>query len=275
MLFRRLVEKNARGTLLITIEGYAVSILAHAVIIVPVVIVSQQAGTSRLAESFTPVEYFMPRDRILGSKPKQERITFVSTESQGGGGEPAPDPASLRPAEPPADPGPGLTEMSSELSEEEAPSADATGDTVMTVLEVDSAAARYDEARPPYPRRCSRRRSRSVGIQYVVDTTGHADTTSIIVLTTTHEAFATSVKNTLPLMQFRPAIMNGRKVRQLVQQMFAFRIDTTQYAQQQKKRRSPDHGPARTWRARWRARTVERAQREQRAQRAPSVMRAR
>ncbi|MBK6486764.1 MAG: energy transducer TonB [Gemmatimonadetes bacterium] len=241
MLFRRLVEKNARGTLLITIEGYAVSILAHAVIIVPVVIVSQQAGTSRLAESFTPVEYFMPRDRILGSKPKQERITFVSTESQGGGGEPAPDPASLRPAEPPADPGPGLTEMSSELSEEEAPSADATGDTVMTVLEVDSAAARYDDsAAPPYPPTMLEKKIEgSVGIQYVVDTTGHADTTSIIVLTTTHEAFATSVKNTLPLMQFRPAIMNGRKVRQLVQQMFAFRIDTTQYAQQQKKREKP------------------------------------
>ncbi|MCC6774572.1 MAG: energy transducer TonB [Gemmatimonadaceae bacterium] len=242
MLFRRLVEKNVRGTLLITIEGYAVSILAHAVIIVPTLLVSQQRGTPPRAESFTPVAYFMPRDRIASSRPKQERITFVSTDSPGGGSESPPDPASLRPPTPAANPGPGLTEMSSELSdEEEAASEESTGDSVMTVLEVDSAAARYDDsAAPPYPPSMLERKIEgSVGIQYVVDTTGHADTTSIIVLSMTHESFATSVRNTLPLMQFRPAVMNGRKVRQLVQQMFAFRIDTTQYAQQAKKRDKP------------------------------------
>jgi len=241
MLFRRLVEKNARGTLFTTIEGYAVSILAHALIVVPVVIVSQQDGTPDLAESFTPVSYFMPRDRILASKPKQERITYVSTEAQGGGGEPEPDPTSFRPAKPQTDPGPGLTEMASELSDDQAPSAESNGDSVMTVMEVDSAAARYDDsAAPPYPPSLLEKRIEgSVGIQYVVDTTGHADTTSIVVLSTTHEAFATSVKTTLPLMLFRPAIMNGHKVRQLVQQMFAFRIDTTLYAQQPKKPAKP------------------------------------
>lgn len=240
MLFRRLVEKNARGTLLTTIEGYAVSILAHAAIIVPVVVVSQQAGPSELAESFTPVSYFMPRDHILGSKPKQERITFVSTESQGGGGIATPNPAALRPAQPQAEQGPGLTELSSQLAEEE-PSAESYGDSVMSVLQVDSAVARYDDsAAPPYPPTMLEKRIEgSVGIQYVVDTTGRADTASIVVLSTTHEAFATSVKNTLPLMHFRPAIMNGRKVRQLVQQMFAFRIDTTLYAQQPKKPEKP------------------------------------
>ena len=35
------------------------------------------------------------------------------------------------------------------------------------------------------------------------------------------------------VMRFRPAVMNTHKVRQLVQQLFSFKIDTTLVAQQQ------------------------------------------
>jgi TonB family protein len=234
MLFRRLVESNSRGSLVATIEGYAVSLIAHVAILGGTAVASHQAIPSGLAESFTPVAYFMPRDRIVGSRPKQERITYVSTEATAGGGDAVPDAKPLVPSKPAAEPGPGLSEMSSELSEAEAPSEESRGDSIMSVLEVDSAAARYDDsAAPPYPPEMLEKKIEgSVGIQYVVDTTGHADPGSIIVLSSTHEDFAQSVRVTLPLMQFRPAIMNGRKVRQLVQQLFAFRIDTTLVAQQ-------------------------------------------
>ena len=47
------------------------------------------------------------------------------------------------------------------------------------------------------------------------------------------------MKATLPQMKFRPAVMGGRKVRQLVQQLFAFRIDTTLVAQRPKKSDKP------------------------------------
>jgi outer membrane biosynthesis protein TonB len=103
-----------------------------------------------------------------------------------------------------------------------APAPEIRTDTIMTVLEVDTAAARYeDSAAPPYPASMLRRKLEgSVAVQYVVDTTGFAE------LSTTHADFARSVRATLPAMRFRPAVMNARKVRQLVQQLFTFRIDS-------------------------------------------------
>ncbi len=242
MIFRRLVQRNARGNLILTLEGYVVSVLAHVAIFAGTVVATSKHASPQLADSFTPVEYFMPRDRIMGSRPKQERITFMSTQSPGGGGEAKIDEKALVQAKQETEPGPGLTELSSEIAQQEPQEPEAAGDSVMSVLQVDSAAARYDDsAAPPYPPAMLEKRIEgSVGIQYVVDTTGHADTTSIVVLSTTHPDFARSVRNTLPLMQFRPAIMNGHKVRQLVQQMFAFRIDTLQFTAQEKGSKKPD-----------------------------------
>jgi TonB family protein len=112
----------------------------------------------------------------------------------------------------------------------------------MTVLEVDTAAARYDEsAAPPYPPSLlARRIEGSVAVQYIVDTTGRADTTSFVVLTSSHDEFSQAVKRTLPDMRFRSAVMGSRKVRQLVQQLFTFKIDTTLIAKQEaEKKRKP------------------------------------
>jgi protein TonB len=44
------------------------------------------------------------------------------------------------------------------------------------------------------------------------------------VLKTTHELFASAVRNALPNMKFLPAEVGGRKVKQLVQQPFVFAI---------------------------------------------------
>ena len=60
--------------------------------------------------------------------------------------------------------------------------------------------------------------------QFVVDTTGKADVSSFKVLKTSHDLFATAVKNALPSMRFIPAEVGGRKVKQLVQQPFGFAI---------------------------------------------------
>jgi protein TonB len=61
-------------------------------------------------------------------------------------------------------------------------------------------------------------------VSFVVDTTGRADPTSFKVIRTTHELFATAVKNALPRMRFIPAEVGDKKVRQLVQQPFSFAI---------------------------------------------------
>lgn len=61
-------------------------------------------------------------------------------------------------------------------------------------------------------------------VSFVVDTTGRADVSSFKVIRTTHELFATAVKNALPRMRFIPAEVGDKKVRQLVQQPFSFAI---------------------------------------------------
>jgi len=60
--------------------------------------------------------------------------------------------------------------------------------------------------------------------QFVVDTTGRAEVSTYKVLKTSHELFASAVRNALPNMKFLPAEVGGRKVKQLVQQPFVFAI---------------------------------------------------
>ncbi len=105
----------------------------------------------------------------------------------------------------------------------------ALGDSIMTELQVDSAVVRYEDgAAPSYPESMLRRRIEgSVIVQYVVDTLGHADTTTFRVIQATHADFARAVKTTLPYMRFRPAVMANKLVPQLVQQPFAFKIQDT------------------------------------------------
>jgi hypothetical protein len=61
-------------------------------------------------------------------------------------------------------------------------------------------------------------------VQFVVDTLGRVDTMSFAVIETTHAEFAEAVRAVLPAMRFSPAVTASRKVRQLVQQPFLFRI---------------------------------------------------
>jgi TonB family protein len=60
--------------------------------------------------------------------------------------------------------------------------------------------------------------------QWVVDTTGRADTTTFRILKASHTEFAQAVRDALPAMRFTPAELHGQKVRQLVQQPFDFSI---------------------------------------------------
>jgi periplasmic protein TonB len=63
-----------------------------------------------------------------------------------------------------------------------------------------------------------------VVVAFVVDTTGLAEVNSLKILKSTNALFAEAVKVALPDMRFIPAMIGGRKVRQLVQQPFVFAI---------------------------------------------------
>jgi periplasmic protein TonB len=75
--------------------------------------------------------------------------------------------------------------------------------------------------RYPYDMRALAREG-EVAAQFVVDTSGRVDMNTVEVLKTTSPSFAASVKSVLPELRFYPAEVEGRKVRQLVQQEFRF-----------------------------------------------------
>ncbi|HVA57899.1 MAG TPA: hypothetical protein VNF92_08410 [Gemmatimonadaceae bacterium] len=99
-------------------------------------------------------------------------------------------------------------------------------DSVASALDVDSTVRRYPEsAAPAYPPALlAKHIEGSVATTYIVDTTGLADTASLVIMGATDTGFARSVREALPYMRFRPAIRSNRKVRQLVSQVFLFRI---------------------------------------------------
>jgi periplasmic protein TonB len=101
------------------------------------------------------------------------------------------------------------------------------GDQPMFSFEVDKpAAALPGSASPAYPDmlKASGVEGNAV-VQFVVDTLGRAEAGSFKLLQSSHDAFGTAVRVTLPRMRFLPAEAGGRKVRMLVQQQFAFALN--------------------------------------------------
>lgn len=64
----------------------------------------------------------------------------------------------------------------------------------------------------------------AVTAQFVVDTTGRVEVGSFVLLESTHGRFTQSVREALPRMLFRPAELNGQKIKQLVQLPFIFKL---------------------------------------------------
>ena len=63
-----------------------------------------------------------------------------------------------------------------------------------------------------------------VVVTFVVDTTGRAEPSSLVILNSTNDLFGAAVRTALPAMRFLPAKADGHKVRQQVQQPFVFAI---------------------------------------------------
>jgi len=102
----------------------------------------------------------------------------------------------------------------------------AVGDNVYTSFEVDNAVEiSYGSTVPEYPPDLLARRVQGkVTVRFVVDTSGSADVESIAILDSSDPQFEASVRAALPRMRFAPARLNGRRVRQLVEQPFRFNV---------------------------------------------------
>ena len=100
------------------------------------------------------------------------------------------------------------------------------GDDVYTVFQVDNAAQiSAGSAVPQYPPDLLAKRIRGkVIVRFIVDSSGVADIQSIEVLDSSAPQFEESVRAALPRMRFSPARLNGKRVRQLVEQPFRFDV---------------------------------------------------
>lgn len=243
MLFARLLEsQRAAVATYAMLEGAGVSALVHGLLIGGYLFVTRDVTHVRPEpdDTFTPVQWLVPKDRLPG-RPQRETVTFTTLAERIGEGF-ADDLKSDRREEPRMEvvvPVGKADDTDAAQKKEEALPPIALGDSIMTEFMVDSAVVRYEDgAAPAYPESMLKRRIEgAVIVQYVVDTLGHADTSTFRVISATHSDFALAVKLTLPRMRFRPAIMSNRLVPQLVQQPFAFKIqDTTLY------RRPPGNG---------------------------------
>src|SRR5450759_1570433 len=114
------------------------------------------------------------------------------------------------------------TDASAQMSLAEAASAQ----DAFTLTDVDTTAARDPQsAAPAYPVFLKSRGIEGAAVvRFVVDTTGRADPASFQLIETNHPLFGAAVRDALPGMKFRPASIGARKVRQLVEQPFIFRI---------------------------------------------------
>jgi hypothetical protein len=170
--------------------------------------------------------YLPPPDRPVVARGSRESVRYI-TLTPGPGVGPGPTNVDARRSVvvPEASPEPGVRAVDSVTAPPVVGEPDA--DSVFTILEVDSAVVRsQSSAAPAYPLDLLTKHVQgTVNARYVVDTTGFADTTSFEVLKATHDGFVRAVRDALPYMRFTSAKIGTRKVRQVVEQSFTFRIN--------------------------------------------------
>lgn len=198
----------------------AANLLLHVAVFVALLVPLGKVAKEQLFDRL--VVYLVPPDPVGITEGGVGESPFTATPADGGLPSPTP------PAAPTGDEQ-GLTATGTEPMLE---SGDlqipkpAAGDNAFTVLEVDSAIVRDPaSAAPEYPAHLLREGVEgSAAVRFVVDSTGEVDTMTYRVLQATHSDFAASVRRALPQMHFQPAVQAGRRVRQLVEQNFTFKI---------------------------------------------------
>ena len=214
-------------------HSMAISIVTHAVLVgagVYGTAVSARQLSETLAQS---IRYLPPPDRRPHAEQRVERLQFIdvglgavaSGEAVPQGTAPLGQPSTAQPGGLPG------KEMHLEIPVEKYE----TPDSVYSILQVDESAARADgSGAPVYPPAMIKAKIEgSVRVRFVVDTTGRADPESVVILKTTNDEFTAAVNEAIPRMAFTPAIIAGRRVRQMVEQSFGFKLELPAAPQEQ------------------------------------------
>lgn len=200
--------------------GAVVSLALHAMIVAAI------ATRSVLSEDRPgPLDqlavFLVPLDRDLGQRTPGAAIDWSALEGTGGATEePMPkvdQPEQTLPIGTAGDTATAPAEPSAPAIVEE---------TALSEIEVDSAVVRDPSSvAPAYPPALlAKGIEGGTFVHYVVDITGRVDVSTIQIIRTTHPEFATAVAAALAAMRFQPAVQGSQRVRQWVQQNFAFKI---------------------------------------------------
>jgi len=233
-MMRLWVQSYARQS---TVAPVAVlSAVAHVVVIAGWVLMTMPPAEMAPDSIANRVIYIPPPDKRPSGGTVHEVVHYVAVGLDGPGtGE---GPRTMGDARPVTlDQTVGRIERDTALAPPPTPVAPAPRESVFTVLDVDTAVVRSaNSAAPAYPLKLLEAHIMgSVSAQYVVDTTGFADTASFRVLRATNQGFVDAVREALPYMRFKPAKIGPLRVRQLVEQQFTFKITDTDTAARVKK----------------------------------------
>ena len=229
-------RKNAK-TLIVASAVFSVA--THATLITAWVIGTLPSAELPRDAIANRVFYIPPPDKMVSQAGSGKSLAYVRVATEGtGSGEGARLAGDGRPTAVDETLGRNTPPTKDSITAEEVAPTEGQ-DSVYSVVEVDTAVTRMaSSAAPAYPLSLLRAHVEGyVNAQYVVDTTGFADTASFTVMKATHREFVTAVKEALPFMRFQPAKIGPMKVKQLVQQQFSFKItDTLPPAQQAPKK---------------------------------------
>jgi|SRR5688572_26019837 TonB family protein len=234
-MMRLWVESYAVKTTAASTSAF-LSTVTHAVLIGVSVWGTQKAAGVPEDSIANRVYYLPPPDRVPNQHARQERVQWIAmgvpTNPIGQFADVATGRSELGKSAA-ADPLDGL-KFGTDTISIPALAAIAGQDSAFSVLDVDSAVSRHPwSAAPSYPAEMLKKKLEgTVFVRYVVDTSGFADASSFEVLRSTHDEFTTAVRTALPDMRFNPARIGRRRVRQLVEQEFSFKItpDNTRVA---------------------------------------------
>jgi periplasmic protein TonB len=164
----------------------------------------------------TPAVYLLPLWPTQRSRPRTEHVQYAAV---GVGSQPQPvrkqpSPKRATPSPPrrtPPSPAPAVP-------------AEYEGSRVYIEPELEHPVARDPSSDGPrYPEALRKKGVEGlVVIRFIVDTSGHADSTTFSVVEATHPAFEEAVRTALPRMRFIPAQLGDKHVPELVMQEFRF-----------------------------------------------------
>jgi len=234
-MMRLWVNSYTKSTPVVT--SATLSLAAHAAIIAAWVVATLPAANVPTDSIANRVVFLPPPDRVPTAQSSAPGVRYIQLAPEGPGtGMGARMMGDARPVT--ADQTVGNKARDSVSAPAEV-APEPTQDSVFSILDVDTAVVRTaNSAAPAYPLKLlTAHITGSVAAQYIVDTTGFADTASFVVIKATNPEFVAAVKEALPYMRFQPAKIGPMKVRQLVEQQFSFHINDTTTAAAPPKRR--------------------------------------